>query len=869
MNDLEFLVTIFITHAGTPEDARKLLLQRFPVEVVDKAYEEFRKRAGNRKYISPPPMLVKSKRHENEWYIGGDTVPNAKFWPALRNHLLNEKRWPQEAVQSINDASDKIVAWMESPWAAKIQTRGLVVGYVQSGKTSNFTAVIAKAADAGYKFFIVLSGTKKSLRSQTQQRLSKELISLNTDSWFSPTINNDFEATGSNVNYFLTGTHDKKVLCVVKKNVKRLEHLINWLKSASSSALQECPFLIIDDEADEASVNTAPDQVAQDPEEVKRTRINARLVDLLELLPKASYIGYTATPFANIFIDPSSPKDLYPRDFIVSLPKPKGHFGTEQIFGRSRLLDDETDEEYRGLDMVRIIPDDEVASLKPASKKHDFTPQVTDSLAKALRYFWMACSARICRGSDHEFSTMLIHTSERVYVHNSMRDQVEEYRQQILHKVKARDRSLFALLKAEWNDEASRVSSSEMKEIPLSFDQISENFLLSVEKTAVVADNFQSMYRLSYETKGSIQIAIGGNTLSRGLTLEGLIVSYFVRSAKTYDTLLQMGRWFGYRPGYSDLPRLWMTEELYNNFYELATIEAEMRRNIEDYDKLSITPLQFGVRVRTSQHLNITASLKMQHAVKAQVSYGADRVQTVLFEHKNTDLLAANISVTDGFIKKLFESGSQPQQQRSHLIFRDIPATSVLPFINSYGFHPNNRTLSSKLLTAYIRDQNKHGLLNKWNVVIRGLVGKAPKKRGFINLGGISVPLLERARRKTPIEYAHIGTLMSKGDTGADLLSFPVDIKNIGEDQLMDMREEQMPGVGLLVIYPISKDSKRGINSADHRDDLGAANHVIGLGFVFPEAQGESLGAQEYITVDPTKLDLSGFEIEEEEEDEE
>lgn len=863
MVDIEWLVKQFIISRLTPEDVRKNLLEgNFPEELVDQAFAEFRKLTGSKKWLTPPPMLVEDTDDKNNWYPGADSMVDARFWPRLKDHLLTAKRWTPEAVQSIDDASNRIVAWLQSPWASSIKTRGLVVGYIQSGKTANFTAVIAKAADAGYRFFIILSGTKTSLRSQTQQRLERELIQLNSEIWFSPTTQFDFRE-GGNVNYFLADKKHDKVLCVVKKNAAVLKKLITWLKSASPDVLRRCPFLIIDDEADEASINTAKNQMNTDPENTDRTAINRHLVSLLNMLPKAAYIGYTATPFASVLIDPR-PGDLYPRDFIVALPKPSGHFGTEKIFGRERLLQDDTDEEYKGIDMVRIIPQEELPDLKPPTNEHSFEPSVTPSLMEALHYFWMAAAARIARGQGSDHSTMLIHTTQLITVHNNTRAEVERYRKWFLGELLgANANAAFTLLANQWNEEAKRVPSTNMGYTLVEFEQLQPYLLNAIERTEVVVDNSRSQYRLSYDGDAKIQIAIGGNTLSRGLTLEGLLVSFFVRAANTYDTLLQMGRWFGYRPGYADLPRMWMTAELKGYFFDLATIEAEIRRDIENYALRGIKPSEFGVRIRTHPDLAVTATAKMQHAVHAKVSYDGHPVQTVLFDYLNAKWLEQNITATDSFIAKLVQEGHTPTGVNGHQTFYQVPASEVITFLQRYQFHPNSRELSSKLLVTYIRNQNKYGLLKHWNVVVRGVINK--KTRGSIRLGNLEAPLLERARREFPKDHAHIGVLMSKGDIGADLTRNP-QTQEASVEQIEDRRKNEWPGMGLLLIYPISKDSEPGTNATD-KVKFGAAAHVIGLGLVFPPASERSRGTQNYITVDPDKLDHTEFELDEEEDE--
>lgn len=862
--NIEWLVKQFIISRLTPEEVKKNLLEGgIDGDLVDQAFAEFRKLTGNKKWLTPPPMLVEDKDNKNNWYPGADSMVDSRFWPHLKDHLLTAKRWTPEAVQSIDDASDRIVAWLQSPWASSIKTRGLVVGYIQSGKTANFTAVIAKAADAGYRFFIILSGTKTSLRSQTQERLDRELIQLNPANWFSPTAQSDFQLVGSKADFFLAEKKYDKMLCVVKKNATILKKLIAWLKGASPDVLRRCPFLIIDDEADEASINTAKNQANTDPENRDRTAINRHLVSLLNMLPKAAYIGYTATPFASVLIDPR-PGDLYPRDFIVALPKPDGHFGTEKIFGRDRLLQDDTDEEYKGLDMVRIIPQEELPDLKPPTNDHSFEPTVTPSLREALHYFWMATAARIAReqGSDH--STMLIHTTQLITVHNNTRDEIERYRKRFLGELRGTNANgEFIRLSKQWDEEKKRVSSTDMGYVPVEFEQLWPYLLSAIERTEVVVDNSRSQYRLSYDGDAKIQIAIGGNTLSRGLTLEGLLVSFFVRAANTYDTLLQMGRWFGYRPGYADLPRMWMTAELKGYFFDLATIEAEIRRDVENYALRGITPSEFGIRIRTHPDLAVTAVAKMQHAVPAKISYDGHPVQTVLFDHLNAKWLEQNITATDSFIAKLVQEGLKPTDINGHKIFYQVPASEVITFLQRYQFHSNSRELASKLLVTYIRSQNRYGLLKHWNVAVRGVINK--KARSSIRLGNLEVPLLERARREFPRDYAHIGVLMSKGDIGADL-NHSSQTQETSVEQIVNRRKSEWPGMGLLLIYPISKDSEPG-TGATEKVSLGAAENIIGLGLVFPPASEKSRGTQDYITIDPNKLDHTEFELDEEEDE--
>ncbi len=725
---------------------------------------------------------------------------------------------------------------------------------MQSGKTANYSAVITKAADVGYKFFIVLSGLTNALRSQTQERLQQELVDLNNNNWIALTsIDKDFFPTGSvgNVNAFLTEHHDYKVLCVVKKNATVLRRLLRWLRGAHKEVLSNCPVIVIDDEADQASVNTGEF-------EEKRTAINLRILELLAVFPKAAYVGYTATPFANVFIDPKLPEDLYPRDFIVSLPKPKGYFGTERIFGREQLPLDELEEKHEGLDMIRYVENVEVPSLTPSGRNARFTfePKITLSLEKALRYFWMATAARSARGDADKDSTMLLHTSLHIDVHQLFQGPIENYRDKLLTLLRSKKLFNEDEFRTQWDDEQSRVPSEEVGEKETTFDELLPYLNDVILKTDVVVENSKSVQRLTYGDKAKIQIVIGGNTLARGLTLRGLIVSFFVRATDAYDTLLQMGRWFGYRQGYADLPRIWMTRELEEFFYELATVEQEIRNDILRYEKEEITPLEFGVRVRTHPSLSITSRLKMQAAIDCDVSFRGQRPQTVFFKHRDQEWLKSNINATKYLVRQMRAVGIEGEiVNKRYTLFRNITVGFIFDFLKNYKFHEESTVLQEKLLRDYIEAQNEDGQLLKWNIAI---VGSRPSDQSpSIDLGtGELIPLITRSKYVSgPVtEYANLRAIVSPMDREVDLNSGTEGDLAENGDGFQLMRPAGTPG--LLLIYPIDKDStpkrKSAKNLEQRRGPLDAVEHVIGVSFVFPDAKNPT--PQRYKTVDLSRL---------------
>ena len=335
----------------TLEEAAAELIGVIDRDVVERAVAELRAlQTGILEYTIPTGVVAPAVV-ERPWYDG--PKPGDRCWPALAEYLKAEKGFDDDAIDSLDRASTKIVAHLPCPGSGRFAGRGLVVGYVQSGKTTNYTAVIAKAADEGYRLFIVLSGLHNNLRRQTQARLDDQLYELNHDLWIQLTSKlEDFGSPTAGADALLTGTH--RVLCVVKKNAKRLRSLRRWLNGASRATLANCPVLVIDDEADQASVNTS----AED-----RSKINGLILQLLNDAPRSAYVGYTATPYANLFIDPSG-EDLYPRDFIIDLERPRGYFGPEMIFGTGREQEGD-DEHDDGYDFVRLVPPEELEALRP------------------------------------------------------------------------------------------------------------------------------------------------------------------------------------------------------------------------------------------------------------------------------------------------------------------------------------------------------------------------------------------------------------------------------------------------------------------------------------------------------------------------
>ncbi|WP_328326925.1 MULTISPECIES: Z1 domain-containing protein [unclassified Streptomyces] len=822
-----------------PQAVKRLEQLGISPEIVERIRDHHEQQTILIRELEEPHAVVLGNR--DTWYTG----PQAKdkCWPAIVD-LLRKGGWSESpAISSLDDSSTRVVSLLNHPKEKAFSTRGLVVGYVQSGKTTNFTSVMAKAADRGYKLFIVLAGIHNGLRRQTQARLVQQLVEPNPAMWSQLTgIDKDFTPQENPASYF--GRNNKThVLCVVKKNAPVLRKLVRWLEKASDY-LEDCPALIIDDEADQATVGTKS--------------INPLILDVMSSLPRSAYVGYTASPFANLLIDPSA-EDLYPKDFVVNLPKPEGHFGTEVLFGRYALDGEDQELVDDGYDMIRSIPKDDISCVRPASKAEveGFEPVITDTLRRAVEYFWLVTAARRVRGTGNPHSTMLIHTSVKTAVHDSFDRPLKHLRDQAAARCIA-DRDFLDRLRALWEDETAHVQAEDFGETKVSFEQLKDELPSVLASCRVIMDNSRSEDRLDYENGPVVAIAVGGNTLSRGLTLEGLSVSYFVRAVSAYDTLLQMGRWFGFRNGYADLPRIWMTDELAEWFRHLATVETEMRRDIDTYMTEDETPLTFAVRLRTHPALRVTAAAKMRDAVMAASSYGGKRVQTHYF-HTDAKWLQQNTRAASALVSAARSNAVRIEDRSAdgRFVFRDVPHDAVTDFLSAYQFHEKSPENDADLIIDYIGKRiTKADSLRRWNIAIVG----TPRGRGedFTFIPGVTVGRNSRARLSVtnPLpDFADIKTLMSRRDAAVDLTGDPAKLTEKG---IRESRRLQLPDTGLLVLYPIDKVSSPS-SSKKLRAPLDAEEHVIGVGLVFPEPRHGDSTVEKYISAD-----LSNVQIEDE-----
>lgn len=799
------------------------------------------------------------------------------FWSKYKEYLKVEKEFPNDVIKSIDDATTKIIAYMRNPNDGYFKLKGLVVGYVQSGKTANYMGVISKAADLGYKLFIILTSCNNKLRRQTQARIESDICDLNKSNWhLLTTLRNDFRANEPDPNSKLSKGLDNfgrkipdfdRTICIVKKNSNRLANLIKWLKQADPEKRNMTPVLLIDDEADQASINT---KSKEDP-----STINRKIRDLIDLLNRVVYVGYTATPFANVLIDPLA-QDLYPEDFIINLPKPKRYFGAERIFGRELLRYDVSESQAvvgghpsnpdklveiyeTGMDIVNLVPDDEIYLLKPKSRREreTFFPLLTKSLKRSIRYFWLSTAARHFRGQSQKHSTMLIHTTSFSIPQNRFEEILLSFKNKSVIKIvdKNSREEEFDKMKIIWEEEQAKVDSTTLDPPlePVSFNDLKPHLKDVLKRTQIFIENstIKKEDKMVYGDEPGIYLVVGGNILSRGLTLEGLIVSYFIRSVSAYDTLLQMGRWFGFRIGYEDLPRIWMTEELKGYFFDLSTVEEEIRYDIQRYFKENLTPLDFGVRIRRHPSLLITSRLKMRNIIDCEISYSGKRVQTTIFKVEDRTWLLGNINA----VKNLFANiGKDPKlgalgYNRQCWGLENVDVKYILQFIDEYTFHQNHLHLNKNLLKNYIIDENSVDGLKKWNIIIMSI---KKEENGTIDLGFSNrkkVNLVSRSRALTVNgKDANLKSIMLRNDTVLDLEGDDIEVKMKNNEDLFRLRAKKLPDNGLLVIYPIYQYSKpKNSKSSNPNKPLEAKEHVLGVGFVYPKSKISR--GERYITV--------------------
>ncbi|TRW96328.1 endonuclease [Paracoccus sp. M683] len=653
--------------------------------------------------------------HDDEWVYKREDI-TWTYSDAYEEYLKKEQMHPT-VVRSLSDVGTKIVGHLQDPTSeGKWDRRGLVIGHVQSGKTANYMGVIAKAADAGYKFIIVIAGIHNNLRKQTQERIDEGFVGrssdpenrkrvgvgLNRDYPHPATltnINDDFSKKTANQSGWKINDLNKPTVLVIKKNVSTLKALRLWLKEMNAQAdgvIGDVPMLMIDDEADNASINTNKPEL--DP-----TKTNTMLRKILGLFAKSCYVGYTATPFANIFINPDSYdeeayEELFPRDFIVSLDAPNTYFGPDKVF-----LD-----ETSSARIVRPIRDCE-DYLPFSHKRDDPVPELPPSLYEAIDQFIVARAIRNLRGQVNKHCSMMINVSRFVVTQNTVRNFVSLYEKKVREAVKvnyampdsvSQKNEVMVSLKACLDKEFSDCGFT-WSDIKVALNDVFDNLRIFV----VNSKSDEALDYKKYERDGNslTAIAIGGLSLSRGLTIEGLTVSYMYRNTRMYDTLMQMGRWFGYRPGFEDVCRVHLSPDSINWYGHIAEASEELRQQIKRMRRDRLSPKQFGLYVKAHpDRLLITAANKMRAGEKITVNqnFSGKIVESSLLP-TDDKVNEENEALITEYWKKKFGCAALEETGKGWLA-RDAKISEIEEFLTKFRSHPDFADRKSAALN-YLR----------------------------------------------------------------------------------------------------------------------------------------------------------------------
>ena len=736
------------------DELRRIFSVLYPL--TDDEYESVKKRLPENILHSigyADTLRSRDSDHQQGWYKSSEN--DGFFWNRYKSYL--SKKWSQPVIERLHKTTEDIMEDLGNPKSeAPFQRRGLLLGDVQSGKTATYTAICNKAADSGYRVIIVLAGMMENLRIQTQERLDAEFVGLDSKHTFDKkadssmrnipvgvglvppfvqdkritrftSVATDFKASviksnGLNLND-LNGT----ALFIVKKNKSVLTNLYEWL--TKDEDVLNLPMLLIDDEADNASVNT-------NSEEKNPTAINAAINKILRSFKQATYLGITATPFANIFIDPDleadgAAKDLFPRHFLTLLPTPDNYIGADKIFGNGD--EDNWNERVDGVYTSSIIDikndeQEDFFVFKHKKELADILYDLPPSLCEAIKYFILVTAISDYRFDTKEHRTMMVNVSRFTDVQTKTAELIEEYIDQIKSDIEN-----YAQLSIEQAMQINRIC--ELKE---TWDKYSLEDVSGIEwEEALKKYLFKAIRRIevrsvnqktgaksldyyNYKDTGMRVIAVGGNSLSRGLTLEGLCVSYFYRNTKMYDTLLQMGRWFGYRNNYDDLFKIWMGEDAVGWYSYITDAFNELKRELRNMARQHQTPEEFGLKVRQDPGaLIVTARNKMRSGtpVSVPITLSNRMIETPRLWN-DTNIIKANNKLCEDIISKI---NSMDQVERVHdeftkaIIWKNVPKSAVLDLVKEYKSHPWNLNFQSSAIFDFIE---KDIDLELWDVAV-------------------------------------------------------------------------------------------------------------------------------------------------------
>jgi hypothetical protein len=801
----------------------------------------------------------------------------SEYWPAVLDLHKNKKNWGEESLVHLDDSTSRIMQHLISkPHKPNHGHYGLVIGYVQSGKTSNYTALCAKAADYGYNLVIILSGLFNDLREQTQSRLLRELAGKEKDHRNGIHVNEEhFNKKWKIITQKNMDFHELKHLkplqeietphlIVTKKNVTPLEKIEEWIQSSPIEVREQIRALIIDDEADHGSIDTQTGEqwnISSKEFETSESEINRKVRLLLRSLsPGFAYVGYTATPMANLFINPEIENErvlgpsLYPNDFILTLNEPNGYCGINQIFPME--LDSSRDSKH-----IIPVPELDAESLREMvdEEKLDNTP-IPESLEEAIMTYVLSWGVRCStnRNQQKKHHSMLIHvkhtTETMTPIVRKVNDLINNWSLIIADEYdEVKGPELRQKFKLVW-DKLYRDQLNNDKFQQPSWKEILGHIsdFLSNRRPNVVEINYKSDDVLNYDAyqeNGLRVIVIGGTRLSRGLTLEGLAVSYFVRHAGAHDTLLQMGRWFGFRQGYQDLMRIYMTSPIYEDFLDMVEIEQALRDDIVEYEANDLSPADFGVRVlKHHNDLKPTGTLKMREVELRSVNEDRKIFETPTLDLNDSEILENNLTVFDELISALlkYSSGKKCGFNNKNHLWDNIPPSMILDFLKNVNFEQSlyRMPLKQRIIPYISRRSKSSDDLSKWNVLNVG-----SRETDFTRISGSEnlnvllngvmrtrIPETNRVGASIAGPWDYISDLVELGWKRSDFVNSNGSMSN---ELMFKHRPNKNP---LLVTYLIDPESQpketgRGSNRQPLFSDNEIKTPVLGIAIVLPKAQ--------------------------------
>lgn len=832
-------------------------------------------------------------------------------WQLYKNHII-ESGFNEESVAEIESATLGILKRLNIDTSNSEPIKGLVIGYVQSGKTANMAALMAMAADYGWNFFIVLSGTIENLRKQTQNRLFRDLNKPGNINWIGLEHLSRNSPPGNRAQDLrLEGDSNLRYFTVCLKNSGRLKGLIEWMQRTESK-YRQMKVILIDDEADQASINTA------DISKNERAKINKLIVNLVEgktvkgedyssKIRSMNYISYTATPYAN-FLSEATPESLYPRNFIKALGVSNEYFGPKQIFGI-----DET-ENSDGMNVLRLIQDEDLVNLK---KLHDdANVDIPESLKDSI--CWLLCASASMRIQNYAKPiSMLVHTSQKQAHHSNVAEGIRKWiigidkislidRCRMLweYETQALDKTMF---RQSFEDYGK--SDDEINDYP-KFDEIKDGLCdiahnvtniqlgedgeltytkhihLCIDNCANNGVNEDGMFvRLAYPDPKSenypspapVFIVVGGSTLSRGLTIEGLVSTYFLRASCQADSLMQMGRWFGYRRGYELFPRLWMSSETYEKFKFLAVLESELRQDLRRFSDAGADPSEFGPRVRNipdTINMKVTAKNKMRGAAMIEMDYAGISSQTILFDDDKLIQLK-NIDVAERFIERIGNGillGSNTSYVFENVDFEVIENE----LFRKFTFQTRTRVFNQMdTLCDWVNTVTSDGRIGNWNVIVAGTAITEPDDDKIWEVSNIRIGKVTRTRKildNLTDKIIDIGVLRAPKDLVADirfdlLKEIDFNISNPSVAEIMNVRRSAgLEKIPQLIIYRIDKNSqlREGYiqpKNSHARAPLNSEEDLIGICILLPGAPSKNIKAGALtIKIDSRKLNLDEVE---------